>query len=213
LPYNDPRLSYQDNLATSPFTLIFSQYFSSYAADIINFVILIAVLSAANASMYSSTRILWYLGKSGQAPKVFSKLNPYAIPIVALIASALIGSLVFISSIVGNGVFFTYLVQISSLSGFIAWFGIALSHYQFRKKYLASYGGLSTLPYKSKFYPYAQIISMLAIVFIVGAQFLPILNNGTYRIFDIVITYSSVIIFIAMYLTHKYMSMNKKLCL
>lgn len=213
LPYNDPRLSYQDNLTTSPYTLIFGYYFSTYAADIINFVILIAVLSAANASMYSSTRVLWYLGKSGQAPKVFSKLNPYAIPIVALIASSAIGSLVFISSIVGNGVFFAYLVQISSLSGFIAWFGIALSHYQFRKKHLASYGGLGILPYKSRFYPYAQILSMLAIVFIVGAQFVPLLNNGTYRVFDIVITYSSVIIFITLYLIHKfYCSTNKKSC-
>lgn len=212
LPYNDPRLSYQDNIATSPYTLIFSKYFSNYAADIVNFVILIAVLSAANASMYSSTRILWYLGKSGQAPKVFSKLNPYAIPIVALLASALIGSLVFISSIVGNGVLFAYLVQISSLSGFIAWFGIALSHYQFRKKYLPQLGGSSVLPYKAKFYPYSQIIAMLAIIFIIVAQFVPILQNAHYRVFDIVITYSSVIVFLGFYFVHKYCSANS-LCL
>ena len=212
LPYNDPRLSFQDNLTASPYTLIFSYYFSTYAADIVNFVILIAVLSAANASMYSSTRVLWYLGKSGQAPKVFSRLNPYAIPIVALTASALVGSLVFLSSLVGNGVFFTYLVQISSLSGFIAWFGIALSHYHFRKKYLATHGSLEGLPYKSRFYPYAQIISMLAILFVIGAQFVPILKNGNFKVLDIIVTYSSVIIFIVLFLVHKLSSLNKKMC-
>lgn len=212
LPYNDPQLSYQDNIAMSPYTLIFSKYFSTYAADIVNLVILIAVLSAANASMYSSTRILWYLGKSGQAPKIFSKLNPYAIPIVALLTSALVGSLVFVSSIVGNGVLFTYLVQISSLSGFIAWFGIALSHYQFRKKYLPTHGGLNALPYKSKFYPYAQLLSMAAILIVIVGQFLPITQNANYRLFDVVITYSSVILFLVFYALHKWCSLRRKLC-
>lgn len=206
LPYNDPQLSYQNNVATSPYTLIFSKYFSSYAADIVNFVILIAVISAANASLYSSTRILWYLGKSGQAPKVFSRLNPYAIPIVALGASALVGSLVFVSSIVGNGILFAYLVQISSLSGFLAWFGIALSHYQFRKKYLPLLGGTSILPYQSKFYPYAQLIAMFAIVFIIVAQFLPVSRYADFHFFDIIITYSSVILFFVFYFLHKFCS-------
>lgn len=213
LPYTDPRLSYQDNLTTSPYTLIFSYYFSSYAADLVNFVILVAVLSAANASMYSSTRVLWYLGKSGQAPKIFSKVNPYAIPMVALIGSTLVGSLVFVSSIVGNGVLFANLVQISSLSGFIAWFGIALSHYQFRKKHLPRLGGLSVLPYQSKLYPYAQIFSMIAILFIIGAQFVPLMNKGEYKVLDIVVTYSSVIVFVLLYAMHKYCYKKMKLCL
>jgi lysine-specific permease len=204
LPYTDPRLSVQDNVTASPFTLIFSYYFSTYAADIVNFIILIAVLSAANASLYSSTRVLWYLGRSGQAPKVFSKLNPYAIPIVALITSALVGSLVFLSSFIGNGVLFSYLIQISTLSGFIAWFGIALSHYKFRKKYLPAHGGLGVLSYKAKFYPYAQMISMIALVFIMGAQFFPIIHNASYKVLDILIIYSALILFFAFYFIHKY---------
>jgi len=212
LPYNDPRLSVQDSVTTSPYTLIFSNYFSTYAADIINFVILIAVLSAANASMYSSTRILWYLGRTGQAPKIFSKLNPYAIPIVALIASAMIGSLVFLSSFIGNGVLFANLVQISALAGFIAWFGIALSHYQFRRKYLAKHGGVDALPYKSKLYPYAQIFSMIAIIIIVGAQFYPIIHQTEYRILDLVSTYSAVILFAIFYFVHKFHCFKNKSC-
>ncbi len=204
LPYNDPRLNFQNDVTTSPYTLIFSNYFSTYAADIVNFVILVAVLSAANASMYTSTRILWYLGKSGQAPKIFSKVNPYAVPLVALLTSAAIGSLVFLSSFIGNGVLFSYLVQISSLSGFIAWFGIALSHYKFRKDYLPMYGGLTALSYKAKFYPYAQIISMVMIGFIVIAQCYPIIQHAKYSVLDLVATYSSVILFCVFFFVHKY---------
>ncbi len=204
LPYNDPRLSFQNDVTASPYTLIFSKYFSTYAADIVNFVILVAVLSAANASMYTSTRILWYLGKSGQAPKVFSKVNPYAVPLVALLTSAAVGSLVFLSSFIGNGALFSYLVQISALSGFIAWFGIALSHYKFRKDYLPMHGGLVVLPYKAKFYPYAQIISMVMIGLIVIAQCYPIIQNAKYSVLDLVATYSSVILFFVFFFIHKY---------
>ncbi len=206
IPYNDLRLTYQDKVSMSPYTLIFSTYFSHYAGDIINFVILIAVLSAANASMYSSTRILWYLGKTGQVPAIFGRLNPYAVPITALIASGLVGSLVFLSSIVGNGLLFAYLIQISSLSGFIAWFGIALSHYQFRRKYLAKAGGLKILPYRAKFYPYAQIISMVALLFVIIAQIIPVVHDQNYQFTDLILTYSSVLLFLVLFLGHKFFS-------
>jgi lysine-specific permease len=204
VPYNDPRLSYQDNINMSPYTLIFSKYISHYAADFINFIILIAVLSAANASMYTSTRILWYLGKTGKAPKIFKKLNPYAIPIAALMVSSMVGCLVFISSVIGNGVLFSYLVQISSLSGFIAWFGIALSHYQFRRNFLPALGGMDALPYKARFYPYAQMISMLALGLIIILQVIPLLSSEHHGIFDFIITYASIWMFIIFYFIHKY---------
>ena len=205
IPYNDPRLMNQSDVTMSPYTLIFQLYLSHYAASFINLVILIALLSAANASMYSSTRIMWYLGKTNQAPKFFAKVNSMAVPFSALMATALIGSLVFISSYVGNGVLFTYLVQISSLSGFIAWFGIAMSHYKFRKNYLPKHGGTKELVYTAKFYPWAQIISMLFIVFIIGAQFVT-LNSSSNSFWSFVMIYSSVILFAALYLGHKFLT-------
>ena len=204
IPYTDYRLTYQDNVMMSPYTLIFSRYIAVYAGDLVNFIILVAVLSAANASMYSSTRILWYLGKTGQVPRIFSKLNPFAVPMTALLASAIVGSLVFLSSFVGNGKLFTYLLQISSLSGFIAWFGIALSHYQFRRKFLIKNGGISVLKYKAKFYPYAQIISMIMLIFVITAQSIPVLKNGNYRMIDFIIIYSAVWLFLLFYLVHKF---------
>lgn len=203
IPYNDPRLLNQSDVSTSPYTLIFQIYLSHYAASFINLVILVALLSAANASMYSATRIMWYLGKTGQAPKLFTKINSMSVPFSALLITALIGSLVFISSYVGNGVLFSYLVQISSLSGFIAWFGIAMSHYKFRKNYLPKHGGTKELIYKAKFYPWAQILSMVFIVFIIAAQFVT-LNSADNSFWSFVMIYSSVILFAVLYCGHKF---------
>lgn len=202
ISYTDLRLTYQNDVSMSPYTLIFSAYLSNYAGHVINFIILAAVISAANASMYSATRILWYLGHSGQTPGVVKYVNKSGVPIVALFATAAIGSLVFISSFVGNGVFFNYIVQISSLSGFLAWFGIALSHYKFRKDHLEKLGGESILKYKAKFYPYAQIISMLAIGFIIIAQFITL--DANYHFLDFIAIYSAVILFLLIYIGHKF---------
>jgi lysine-specific permease len=201
LPYNDPLLSQQDSITASPYTIIFNEYVGRYAADVMNFIILTALVSAANASMYSASRILWYMGKDGLTPAVFKYANKRGVPLPALLATAAIGSLVFLSSFIGNGTFFSYVVQISSLCGFIAWFGIALSHYKFRKNYLPKNGGVDALKYKAKFYPFAQVISMIVIVFIVLAQFITM--NGRYDAFDFVMIYSSVILFFAIFFGHK----------
>ncbi len=201
IAYNDPRLATQDNVHMSPYTLVFSNYIGTYAANFINIVILVALISAANASMYSSTRILWYLGTIKQAPNFITTVNKRGIPIAALILTALVGSVVFISSFVGNGVVFTYLVQISALCGFLAWFGIALSHYKFRKNILPKLGGVGILKYKAKFYPWAQIISMVAIVLIIVAQFITLGEH--YNIFDFIMIYSSLILYFVLYFGHK----------
>lgn len=208
LPYNDPMLASQDSVTTSPYTIIFAKYAGHYAADAMNLVILIALISAANASMYSSSRILWYMGRDGLTPSVFKSANKRGVPVPALIITALVGSLVFLSSLIGNGVFFDYIVQISSLCGFIAWFGIALSHYKFRRNYLPTIGGVDVLKYRSKFYPWAQIISMIVIAIIVVAQF--ITAGEHYGVLSFLTLYSSVILFFVIYFAHKIYTGIKK---
>ncbi len=204
--YNNPELASQNNIHMSPYTFVFKNYIGDFAANLINLIILIALISAANASMYSATRILWYLGKTNQAPNIVTKLTKHGIPINALFLTALIGSTVFVSSIVGNGVIFAYLVQISSLCGFLAWFGIAFSHYRFRKYVLPTLGGIKILKYRAKFYPYAQIISMIAICIIIIAQCITL--NVNYGFIDFLMVYSSIIVFFILFIGHKLYSLH-----
>lgn len=206
--YSDPRLASQDNVSMSPYTLIFQTYLSHHAGDIINFIILTALISAANASMYSSTRILWYLGHTGQTLDLFKLVTTKKVPIPALLATGAVGASVFVSSFIGNGAFFSYIVQISSLAGFLAWFGIALSHYKFRKNFLAKLGGEQILKYKAKFYPFAQIFSMIIIAFVIIAQFITFGEN--YKFFDFIAVYSAIIVFVILYLGHKIYNWMKK---
>ncbi|MCF6776960.1 amino acid permease [Thiotrichales bacterium 19X7-9] len=210
IPFNDPALAQQDSIESSPFTLVFQQYFGlGFATNFLNLVILVALISAANASMYASTRTLWHMGNSGQVPKLFSKTTFYGLPIYALLATALVGSSIFLASFIGNGRFFAVIINVSSLCGFIAWFGIALSHYCFRKKIIK--GDTSQLVYKAKWFPYAPLISMVFIGLIIIGQSYDV--SETLTIGGFLKQYGALVGFIIIILAHKlytYFNKNNK---
>ena len=171
IPYTDPRLlNSNSDVALSPFTIIFSMAGIPYITSIMNFIILMAILSACNSDLYSATRILWNLSVRGSAPTTFSKINNVGIPMAALLATASFGLLAFLCDFFGSANVFLILVNMSSLSGFIAWFGIACSHLGFRKHYLASGYALKDLPFQSRFYPWAPIIAIVLCIVIVFGQ-------------------------------------------
>lgn len=205
IPFNDPSLVNQSSVTASPFTLVFAHYIKGgIAANILNFVILVAILSAANASMYSATRTLWYMAQTNQAPKVFRKLTSYGLPINALIATALVGSTVFLSSFIGNGALFTRLINVSSSCGFIAWFGIALCHYCFRKNHIKD---LSVLKYKAILFPVGPIFSMGLIAFIILGQGYTLW--GDFNIVGFFDAYGSLIIFALLMCYYKFFRKNE----
>ena len=123
IPYTADSLA-SDDVRVSPFTLIFERAGLAFAASAINAVILTAVLSAGNSGMYASTRMLWNLAKDGKAPRFLAKVNKRGVPVNALIATALVGTLAFGASFFGDGAVYTWLLNASGMSGFIAWLGL-----------------------------------------------------------------------------------------
>lgn len=205
IPYTDTALINTDtkNIALSPFTIVLEKAGLPSAADVMNAIILTAVLSACSASMYTATRLLWYISKQGDAPRCFSKVTRKGVPINALLATAAIGASVFLSSFFGNGNVFIWLINISALAGFLAWLGIAISHFRFRRAYLAQGNKLSDLPYLSKYFPFAPIFALVLCLAIILAQEFSVpsqnFNWGTF-----IGTYIGIPVFIALYLGYKF---------
>ena len=121
IPYDDPNLlnSSVENVAISPFTLVLDRFGFAFAASFINAIILTAVLSAGNSGLYASTRMLYAMAKEGDAPKVFTKLNSRGVPVPALLATAAFGVFAFLTSLIGEGTAYNWLINISGMSGFI----------------------------------------------------------------------------------------------
>lgn len=204
IPFTDPRLldSAEDNIAVAPFTLVFDNAGVLAAAAIMNAVILTSILSAGNSGLYASTRMLYALAESGQAPKLFSKLNSRGVPIPALIATTAIGALCFISSLIGDGAAYTWLINASGLAGFITWMGIAWCHYKFRRAFLAQGHSVDELPFKAIFFPLGPIVALLMCAFIVAGQNLEV-YTGNIDLGTLISAYVGLPLFLALWWGHK----------
>jgi lysine-specific permease len=205
IPYTNSSLlnSNIQNVALSPFTMIFKTTGFRFATSVINIVILTAVLSACNSSVYTGTRMLWHISNEGNAPKFLSTTNQKGVPIMALLLTMLIGGFVFLSSIFGVGLIFMWLIQVSSLSGFIAWLGIGMSHYRFRKAYIRDGKKLSDLPYLAKFFPLGPIFAIVFCCLIILGQQYTDFAQGTLSLTSILKTYMGIPIFFLLYFGYK----------
>ncbi|MBJ3815439.1 amino acid permease [Shimwellia pseudoproteus] len=163
IPYTDPSLLRNDvkDISVSPFTLVFEHAGLLSAAAIMNAVILTAVLSAGNSGMYASTRMLYTLACDGKAPRIFAKLSRGGVPRNALYATTVVAALCFLTSMFGNQTVYLWLLNTSGMTGFIAWLGIAISHYRFRRGFIAQGYDINNLPYRSGFFPVGPIFAFI----------------------------------------------------
>lgn len=98
VPSNDPRLGDGEDTTTASFTLIFEIAGIEVASHLVNVVILLSVLSAANSALYTTSRTLLGLARDGNAPAFLGRVNRFGSPFWAVIFSSLIGfACVFVS--------------------------------------------------------------------------------------------------------------------
>jgi lysine-specific permease len=202
LPYNDPNLLHTgiENVSVSPFTLIFHRAGIGFAAALMNAVILTSVLSCANSGMYASTRMLYSLAMEGKAPAAFMKVNKRGVPILALCLTTAIGMVVFLGSFIGEGTVYIWLVNASGVAGFIAWLGIAISHYRFRRAFLAQGHSLNELRYKAILFPFGPVLAMALCIIVILGQFYA---NADFSFLGFLVAYIGAVLFIAIYIIYK----------
>ncbi|MFO6379293.1 amino acid permease, partial [Pseudomonas aeruginosa] len=130
----------QAGLMESPFVQVFDMVGIPYAADLMNFVILTAILSVGNSGLYASTRILWAMSRTGMAPRGLSKLSARGVPLYALLITLCFALLSLLTSVVAADTLFMVLMAVSGMSGTVTWIVIAYAQYRFRREYMASGG-------------------------------------------------------------------------
>jgi len=203
VPYTDPNLVRGSNdISVSPFTLVFRKAGAAWAADLMNAVILITMISAGNSGVYSSSRTLLALSEDGYAPRFFKRVNRWGIPLWSVLATCAVGCLAFLTSLFGSGVVFTWLTRLTSLAGLITWVTICITHIRFRQGYLAQGRSLTALPYVSPLFPIADIFVIVVGTIIIFGQgyksfIAPISGSG------IVSTYIGLILAVVLYGSHK----------
>ena len=202
IPYTDGRLLSED-IATSPFTIVFENLGIAFAASVMNAIILTAMLSAGNSGLYAASRMLFQLAVDGKAPKLFARVNTRGIPVYALLATLAVGSVSFLASFFGDGVVYIWLLNASGMSGFIAWLGIAISHYRFRKAYMAQGRDLKDLPYLAPLYPFGPLFAFTVCMIVVIGQNYTAFMGGTIDWYGILVSYIGLPLFALLWIGYK----------
>ena len=100
-----------------------------------NFVLLTAVLSAANSGIYATSRTLFTMSQNGEAPKAFLKTTKKGIPLNGILLTTLfiLGG-VFLAYMTPDQVI-SYLMSIPGFTVLLIWISICCAQLKLRKQY------------------------------------------------------------------------------
>ncbi len=143
----------------SPFVTVMQVVGIPYADSILNFVVIVAALSAMNSQLYVSTRMMFSLSRAGQAPKALGNVRKNGVPVNALLLSAggvAVATLVYISNPESG---FTLMMALSMFGAMATWMLIFVTHLFFRK---AISGNGEKLKYKLPFTKIGSLVGAVA---------------------------------------------------
>lgn len=118
----------------SPFVQAFSSLGLESAASVMNFVMLVAVLSAANSALYATSRLLYSLARDGEAPSAFAKLSRRQVPLLGIFIGTLVMLVGALMSYLTADQVFAYLMGIPGYTVLLMWIAIVAAQIRLRKK-------------------------------------------------------------------------------
>lgn len=153
VPFDDQRLingSSSADAKASPFVISITNAGISGLPSVINAVILIAVLSVGNSSIYGSSRTLAALADQNQAPKILGYIDRKGRPIVAIGVASVLGFLAFFAGSSKQTDAFNWMLALSGLSSIFTWGSICLAHIRFRAAWKKQGHTLDELAFRSQ---------------------------------------------------------------
>ncbi|KAF2003431.1 histidine permease [Amniculicola lignicola CBS 123094] len=132
--------------------------------SIINAGIIISAWSSGNSFLYLSSRSLYSLALSGNAPRIFKTCSRSGVPYYAVAASSLFCGLAYLNVGSSSAVVFNWFVNLTNTSGFISWICCSIVYLRFRKACIAQ--NITDLPYHSKLQPYGAWCAIVGFVFL-----------------------------------------------
>ncbi|PPQ89499.1 hypothetical protein CVT25_012171 [Psilocybe cyanescens] len=167
VPADDTRLYLPTGDVThSPFVIAFNRAGIKAIPSVMNAIVFSSAFSAGNACTFLASRTLQGLALDGHAPVIFTKLNRFGIPYVAVAASGAWGAVAYTSLNQGSFKAFLWLVSLVTTSGIISWVIICLSYLRFFHAMEVQGIPRESLPYKSPLQPYITYYALSMNIFI-----------------------------------------------
>jgi GABA permease len=161
LPWNSTKLG------ASPYVSAMDEMGIPAAAEIMNVVVLTAVLSCLNSGLYTASRMLFVLAARREAPARMLSISSRGVPMWSIIASTIIGFACVIAAYVSPDAVFLFLLNSSGAIILFVYLLICLSQLRMRRRIPPE-----RLKVKMWFYPVLTVLTAVAIVAVLVSMFL-----------------------------------------
>ncbi|RQZ96046.1 amino acid permease [Burkholderia cepacia] len=142
------------------------------AANMMNAIVLTAVLSALNSGLYAASRMLFALTRHGDAPAALAKVNKRGVPVRAILLGTVFGYVSVVMSYVSPDTVFAFLVNSYGTVALFVYVLIAFSQLRLRKR--LDPVAASKLRVKMWAYPYLTWVAIVGMVgILVAMAFIP----------------------------------------
>jgi GABA permease len=162
LPWNDAKLG------NSPFIAALDTIGIPGAADIMNAIVVTAVLSCLNSGIYTGSRMLFALARRGDAPRAVLETNARGVPVKAILLTVSIGFASVILAAIWPDSVFLWLVNSSGAVALFCYVLIACAELRMRRRLEREAPERLTL--RMWLYPWLTYASIAAMVVVIGAM-------------------------------------------
>ena len=121
-------------IGDSPYVAAFTEMGIPHADDVMNAIVLTAVLSCLNSGLYTASRMVFVLADHGEAPRVLTKVNSRGVPVGTILTSTLVGFLCVIAAYVSPDTVFLFLLNSSGAVILFVYLLIAISQLILRRR-------------------------------------------------------------------------------
>ncbi|MGW0816500.1 amino acid permease [Streptomyces viridiviolaceus] len=104
-----------------------------HAGQIMNVIVLTAVLSCLNSGLYTASRMAFSLGRRGDAPKSFARTTARGVPRAAILSSVAFGFLAVFFNYKWPDTVFAFLLNASGAVALFVWLVIAFTQLRMRR--------------------------------------------------------------------------------
>ncbi|WP_448852890.1 hypothetical protein [Corynebacterium sp. 335C] len=154
----------------SPFITALDAMGLPYTADILNFIVLVAVLSCLNSGLYTASRMIFTQGRNGDAPACMTRVNGRGVPVGGILFSVVVGFICVAAVYVWPETIFLYLVNSSGAVVLFVYVFIGLSQIRLRPRLEAELAGSGGLTFRMFGWPWSPGLVTAIIVVILGAM-------------------------------------------
>ena len=161
--------SFTTGSITSPFAEALGKMGIPGAATIMNLVVLTAVLSVLNSSLYITSRMLFALTRHNDAPGFFTNTTRNGVPLWAILAGTGMGYVSVLISYFFPEQVFKFLLNSSGVVALFVYLLIAISELVMRRRLERE--APERLQVKMWLFPYLTIFSILAIVAVLVSMY------------------------------------------